>query len=66
MSHLFLDLYEAKSHCIRIGQYPMMKYHRQLMNAVLYDKIKIADAVNAEVISLQDTQALTKVPPRSP
>lgn len=30
-----------------------MKYHRQLMNAILYDKIKIADAVNVEVISLQ-------------
>ena len=32
----------------------MMKYHRQLMNAILYDKIKIAKAVNVEVITLKD------------
>jgi glutathione-independent formaldehyde dehydrogenase len=31
-----------------------MKYHRPLMNAILYDKIQIADAVNAKVISLDD------------
>jgi glutathione-independent formaldehyde dehydrogenase len=30
-----------------------MKYHRQLMNAILNDKINIAKAVNAE-ISLKD------------
>jgi len=44
----------AKSHSIHTGQCPVMKYHRQLMNAILYDKIKIADAVNVEVISLKD------------
>jgi glutathione-independent formaldehyde dehydrogenase len=43
----------AKSHSIHTGQCPVMKYHRQLMNAILYDKIKIADAVNVEVISLE-------------
>lgn len=31
-----------------------MKYHRPLMNAILYDKIQIAKAVNAKVISLDD------------
>ncbi len=31
-----------------------MKYHRQLMNAILYDKIQIAKAVNVEVIRLND------------
>lgn len=45
----------AKSHSIHTGQCPVMKYHRQLMNAILYDKIKIADAVNVQVISLQDS-----------
>ncbi|AXE21955.1 formaldehyde dehydrogenase, glutathione-independent (plasmid) [Runella rosea] len=45
----------AKSHSIHTGQCPVMKYHRQLMNAILYDKIKIADAVNVEVISLQNS-----------
>jgi glutathione-independent formaldehyde dehydrogenase len=33
-----------------------MKYHRQLMNAILNDKINIAKAVNAEVISLKDAR----------
>ncbi|MGX1639818.1 alcohol dehydrogenase catalytic domain-containing protein [Sphingobacterium sp. NPDC055431] len=44
----------AKSHCFHTGQCPVMKYHRQLMNAILYDKIKIADAVNVQVISLNE------------
>lgn len=44
----------AKSHSFYTGQCPVMKYHRQLMNAILFDKIKIAKAVNVEVISLQD------------
>lgn len=42
----------AKSHSIHTGQCPVMKYHRQLMNAILYDKVQIAKAVNVEVISL--------------
>ncbi len=44
----------AKSHSFYTGQCPVMKYHRNLMNAILFDKIKIAKAVNVEVISLQD------------
>ncbi len=44
----------AKSHSFHTGQCPVMKYHRQLMNAILYDKIDIAQAVNVQVISLQD------------
>ncbi|CAN5820838.1 hypothetical protein BH24BAC1_BH24BAC1_37090 [soil metagenome] len=44
----------AKSHSFHTGQCPVMKYHRQLMQAILYDKIKIADAVNVQVISLLD------------
>ena len=31
-----------------------MKYNRQLMMAILHDRIKIAKAVNATTISLQD------------
>lgn len=45
----------AKSHSIHTGQCPVMKYHRQLMNAILHDKIKIANAVNVEVITLADS-----------
>ncbi|WP_435262365.1 formaldehyde dehydrogenase, glutathione-independent [Tenacibaculum sp. nBUS_03] len=44
----------AKSHSFHTGQCPVMKYHRQLMNAILYDRIDIAKAVNVEVISLKD------------
>jgi glutathione-independent formaldehyde dehydrogenase len=44
----------AKSHSFYTGQCPVMKYHRQLMNAILYDKIQIAKAVNVEVITLKD------------
>lgn len=42
----------AKSHTFCTGQCPVMKYHRQLMNAILYDKIQIARAVNVQVITL--------------
>ena len=44
----------AKSHSFHTGQCPVMKYHRQLMYAILYDKIQIAKAVNVTVISLKD------------
>jgi glutathione-independent formaldehyde dehydrogenase len=42
----------AKSHFFTTGQCPVMKYHRQLMQAILFDKIAIARAVNVEVITL--------------
>ena len=42
----------AKSHSFTTGQCPVMRYHRQLMNAILRDKVDIARAVNATVISL--------------
>ncbi len=44
----------AKSHSFTTGQCPVMRYHRQLMMAILHDKIQIAKAVNATVISLDD------------
>ncbi len=44
----------AKSHSFHTGQCPVMKYHRQLMTAILYDKIQIAKAVNVQVITLND------------
>jgi glutathione-independent formaldehyde dehydrogenase len=42
----------AKSHVFTTGQCPVMKYNRQLMQAILYNKIKIAKAVNVQVITL--------------
>ena len=44
----------AKSHNFTTGQCPVMKYHRKLMQAILYDKIQIAKATNVEVIGLDD------------
>jgi len=42
----------AKSHSFFTGQTPVMKYNRQLMQAILWDKIKIAEIVGVQVISL--------------
>jgi glutathione-independent formaldehyde dehydrogenase len=44
----------AKSLTFTTGQCPVMRYHRQLMNAILHDKVQIAKAVNATVISLEE------------
>ncbi|MCL4694757.1 MAG: formaldehyde dehydrogenase, glutathione-independent [Candidatus Hydrogenedentes bacterium] len=44
----------AKSHCFTTGQCPVMRYHRQLMQCILHDKIEIAKAVNVTMISLDD------------
>jgi len=44
----------AKSHQFCTGQCPVMRYHRGLMMAILHDKIKIAKAVNATLISLDE------------
>ena len=44
----------AKSLHFMTGQCPVMKYNRQLLQAILFDKIQIAKAVNATVISLDD------------
>ncbi len=49
-----LGLGWAKSHTFQTGQTPVLKYNRQLMQAILRDKIHIAKAVNVTVISLDD------------
>jgi len=43
----------AKSHSFTTGQCPVMRYHRQLMQAILHDKIQIAKAVNVTVIPIE-------------
>jgi glutathione-independent formaldehyde dehydrogenase len=42
----------AKSHSLHTGQTPVLKYNRQLMQAILWDRLPIAKIVNAKVISL--------------
>ena len=49
-----LGLGWSKSHTLMTGQCPVMTYNHDLMQAILYDKIQIADAVNVKMISLDD------------
>src|ERR1700731_2955079 len=42
----------AKSHSFATGQCPVLRYNRQLMMAILHDKVQIAKAVNATIITL--------------
>jgi glutathione-independent formaldehyde dehydrogenase len=49
-----LGLGWAKSLSFTTGQCPVMKYNRQLMQAILYDKINIAKAVNVTLITLDE------------
>jgi glutathione-independent formaldehyde dehydrogenase len=49
-----LGLGWAKSHAFTTGQCPVMRYNRQLMMAILNDRVQIAKAVGATVISLED------------
>jgi glutathione-independent formaldehyde dehydrogenase len=44
----------AKSHSFATGQCPVMRYHRGLMNAILNDRVQIAKAVNATVVTLDE------------
>src|SRR5689334_20825942 len=44
----------AKSHTFTTGQCPVMRYNRQLMQAILHDKTHPAKAVNVTVISLEE------------
>ncbi|WP_404401422.1 formaldehyde dehydrogenase, glutathione-independent [Pelagibacterium halotolerans] len=44
----------AKAQSFHTGQTPVLKYNRQLMQAILHDRLPIADIVNARIISLED------------
>jgi glutathione-independent formaldehyde dehydrogenase len=44
----------AKSHRFYTGQTPVLKYNRQLMQAILHDRLPIAKIVNATIIPLSD------------
>jgi glutathione-independent formaldehyde dehydrogenase len=44
----------AKSHRLSTGQTPVLRYNRQLMQAILHDRLPIAKIVNATVIRLDD------------
>jgi len=44
----------AKSHSFHTGQCPVLRYNRQLMQAILHDKTQIAKAVNVTLITLDN------------
>ncbi len=44
----------AKAQSFHTGQTPVLRYNRQLMMAILHDRLPIADIVNATVIPLDD------------
>jgi glutathione-independent formaldehyde dehydrogenase len=49
-----LGLGWAKSHNFFTGQTPVLRYNRQLMQAILHDRLPIAKVVNATVVSLDE------------
>lgn len=44
----------SKALSFHTGQTPVVRYNRKLMNALLHDRLPIADIVNAQVITLED------------
>lgn len=47
----------AKSHRFYTGQTPVLKYNRQLMQAILHDRLPIGKIVNATVIPLEQASS---------
>ena len=47
----------AKAQSFHTGQTPVLKYNRQLMQAILHGRLPIAKIVNAQIISLEDAAA---------
>jgi len=43
----------AKAHTFHTGQTPVLKYNRQLMQAILHGRLPIADIVNATIMPLE-------------
>src|SRR5437763_16090746 len=44
----------SKSHSFHTGQTPVLRYNRQLLQAILWDRLPIAKIVNAKVITLDE------------
>src|SRR3546814_19208606 len=58
----------AKSHSFFTGQTPVLKYHRALMQAILSDRINIAEIIGVQVLTLDAaphgySQSVAGVPP---
>jgi glutathione-independent formaldehyde dehydrogenase len=44
----------SKAHSLHTGQTPVIRYNRMLMQAILHDRVNIAEIVNATVIGLEE------------
>jgi glutathione-independent formaldehyde dehydrogenase len=44
----------AKAQSFHTGQTPVLRYNRQLMQAILHDRLNIAEIVNARIIPLEE------------
>ncbi len=44
----------SKAHSFHTGQTPVLRYNRNLMQAILHGRVNIAEIVNAQVISLEE------------
>jgi glutathione-independent formaldehyde dehydrogenase len=44
----------AKSHSFHTGQTPVLRYNRQLMEAIVWNRLPTADIINVKVISLDE------------
>jgi glutathione-independent formaldehyde dehydrogenase len=44
----------AKAQSFHTGQTPVLRYNRQLMQAILHDRLNIAEIVNAKIIPLEE------------
>ncbi len=45
--------FKLSVHTLHTGQTPVLKYNRQLMQAILWDRLPIAKIVNVKVIDLE-------------
>lgn len=53
---LRFGLGRAKAQSLHTGQTPVLKYSRQLKQAILQDRLPIADIANSGIISLEDAE----------
>ena len=44
----------SKAHSFHTGQTPVLRYNRNLMQAILHGRVNIAEIVNAQVITLEE------------
>jgi glutathione-independent formaldehyde dehydrogenase len=54
VASLSRDAIRSSWRSLRSTEQPVMKYNYQLMQAIMWDRIHIADIVGVEVISLDD------------